>query len=74
MDIEERRIDSNDASLTENTRASYPLSSIPRRGPRHRRPPEAYRDADGDAFGCFRRSLSMTTDQAMYHFLSGYTA
>ncbi len=75
MDIEERLIDLNDATLTENTRASYPLSSIPRVAPRgavgH---PKHIVMLTADAFGVLPPISSMTTDQAMYHFLSGYTA
>ena len=75
MDIEERRIDLNDATLTENTRASYPLSSIPRVAPHgavgH---PKHIVMLTADAFGVLPPISSMSTDQAMYHFLSGYTA
>jgi phosphoenolpyruvate carboxykinase (ATP) len=75
MDIEERRIDLNDATLTENTRASYPLSFIPRVAPRgavgH---PKHIVMLTADAFGVLPPISEMTTDQAMYHFLSGYTA
>ncbi|MCL5884051.1 MAG: phosphoenolpyruvate carboxykinase (ATP), partial [Deltaproteobacteria bacterium] len=75
MDIEERRIDLNDATLTENTRASYPLSSIPRVAPRgavgH---PKHIVMLTADAFGVLPPISEVTTDQAMYHFLSGYTA
>ena len=75
MDIEGRRIDLNDATLTENTRASYPLSSIPRVAPRgavgH---PKHIVMLTADAFGVLPPISEMTTDQAMYHFLSGYTA
>ncbi|HSL92452.1 MAG TPA: phosphoenolpyruvate carboxykinase (ATP), partial [Candidatus Limnocylindrales bacterium] len=75
MDTESRRIDLDDATLTENTRASYPLSSIPRVStdgavghPKH------IVMLTADAFGVLPPISAMTTDQAMYHFLSGYTA
>ncbi len=75
MDIESRRIDLDDASLTENTRASYPLSSIPRVSPRgdvgH---PRHIVMLAADAFGVLPPISRMTADQAMYYFLSGYTA
>ena len=75
MDTESRRIDLDDATLTENTRASYPLSSIPRVSPRgavgH---PRHIVMLTADAFGVLPPISAMTTDQAMYHFLSGYTA
>ena len=57
MDIEARRIDLNDATLTENTRASYPLSYIPGVAPHgavgH---PKHIVMLTADASGCFRRS------------------
>ncbi len=75
LDTESRRIDLDDDSLTENTRASYPLSSISRVSlngavghPKH------IVMLTADAFGVLPPISSMTTDQAMYHFLSGYTA
>jgi phosphoenolpyruvate carboxykinase (ATP) len=75
MDTESRRIDLDDATLTENTRASYPLSSIPRVSSRgavgH---PKHIVMLTADAFGVLPPISAMTTDQAMYHFLSGYTA
>ncbi|HEY7586498.1 MAG TPA: phosphoenolpyruvate carboxykinase (ATP) [Candidatus Deferrimicrobiaceae bacterium] len=75
MDTESRGIDLDDATLTENTRASYPLSSIPRVSPRgavgH---PKHIVMLTADAFGVLPPISAMTADQAMYHFLSGYTA
>ncbi|MGE5189993.1 MAG: phosphoenolpyruvate carboxykinase (ATP) [Gemmatimonadota bacterium] len=75
MDVESRRIDLDDATLTENTRASYPLSSIPRVAPRgavgH---PKHIVMLAADAFGVLPPIALMTADQAMYYFLSGYTA
>ncbi len=75
MDVQSRRIDLGDASLTENTRASYPLSSIPRVSaagavghPKH------IVMLAADAFGVLPPIALMTGDQAMYYFLSGYTA
>src|SRR5690606_36659882 len=69
------RLNLDDASLTENTRAAYPVSHIP----------NATRDGMGghpshiimltaDAFGVFPPIARLTPAQAMYHFLSGYTA
>jgi phosphoenolpyruvate carboxykinase (ATP) len=61
--------------LTENTRASYPISHMPnasREGiaghPRH------IIFLTADAFGVLPPISKLTIDQAMYHFLSGYTA
>ena len=42
-----RRLDLNDASLTENTRAAYPLSHIELRAYRPGRTPQKHRDVDG---------------------------
>ncbi|MCL5966213.1 MAG: phosphoenolpyruvate carboxykinase (ATP) [Deltaproteobacteria bacterium] len=75
MDTAARRLDLDDASLTENTRASYPLSSIPRVAPHgsvgH---PRHIVMLTADAFGVLPPIALMTPPQAMYHFLSGYTA
>lgn len=69
------RIDLNDDSLTENTRASYPLSHIPNRIPSgmagH---PRNVIMLTADAFGVLPPIAKLTPDQAMYHFISGYTA
>ncbi len=70
-----RKLDLDDASLTENTRASYPLASIPRAAPHgsvgH---PRHIVMLTADAFGVLPPIAALTPDQAMYHFLSGYTA
>ena len=70
-----RRLDLDDASLTENTRASYPLSFIPNAV----EPSVAGHPSDivmltADAFGVLPPIAQLSADQAMYHFLSGYTA
>ncbi len=70
-----RRLDLNDGTLTENTRAAYPLSHIA----------NALRESKGghpqnivmltaDAFGVLPPISKLTPKQAMYHFISGYTA
>ena len=75
IDTHTRRVDLDDASLTENTRSAYPISHIP----------NAARDGRGghpkniifltaDAFGVMPPISKLTTAQAMYHFISGYTA
>ncbi len=75
MDIATRRIDLDDATLTENTRASYALTSIPRVSPYgavgH---PRHIVMLAADAFGVLPPVSLMTSEQAMYYFLSGYTA
>lgn len=75
IDLETRRLDLNDDSLTENTRAAYPithLKNIVREGkgghPRH------IFMLTCDAFGVLPPIAKLTPEQATYHFLSGYTA
>ncbi len=74
-DMITRRLDLDDDSLTENTRAAYPLSHIP----------NALKESMGghpknivmltaDAFGVLPPISKLTPEQAMYHFISGYTA
>jgi phosphoenolpyruvate carboxykinase (ATP) len=75
FDLQTRRLDLSDSSLTPNTRAAYPISRI------------AKADLAGvaghprniifltyDAFGILPPVSRMTTEQANYHFLSGYTS
>ncbi len=75
MDPWTRELDLDDASLTENTRAAYPLSSVPNVHPGgvagH---PKNIVMLTADAFGVLPPIARMTPAQAMYHFLSGYTA
>jgi len=70
-----RRVDLDDASLTENTRASYPLAHLPnivRSGTAGH--PRNVVMLTADAFGILPPIARLTEDQAMYHFISGYTA
>ena len=75
IDPAARRLDLDSAAMTENTRASYPVTHIP----------NAARDGIGghpkavimltaDAFGVLPPIARLTREQAMYHFLLGYTA
>jgi phosphoenolpyruvate carboxykinase (ATP) len=75
VDPHTRQIDLDDDSITENTRGCYPLSFIP----------NASADSMGnhptdvvfltaDAFGVLPPISRLTTEQARYYFLSGYTA
>ena len=75
MDAHNRRLDLDDGSLTENTRGAYHISAIP----------NATLDGVGgqpeniifltcDAFGVMPPISRLTPEQAMYHFISGYTA
>jgi phosphoenolpyruvate carboxykinase (ATP) len=69
------RLDLTDGSLTENTRACYPVEYIPNvelsgRGGH----PKNVIMLTADAFGVLPPIARLTPAQAMYHFLSGYTA
>jgi phosphoenolpyruvate carboxykinase (ATP) len=70
-----RRLDLDDDSLTENTRSAYPLTYIPnaRRDGRGGHP-ENIIFLTADAFGVLPPIAKLTPAQAMYHFISGYTA
>ena len=75
VDSASGRIDLNDDSLTENTRAAYPISHIPnasRTGQAAH--PNNIVMLTADAFGVLPPIAKLTPEQAMYHFLSGYTA
>jgi phosphoenolpyruvate carboxykinase (ATP) len=64
-----------DGSLTENTRASYPLDFIPNVSASGVAPhPDNIIMLTADAFGVLPPIARLSPDQAMYHFLSGYTA
>jgi phosphoenolpyruvate carboxykinase (ATP) len=75
FDPETRAIDLDDAAKTENTRASYPLSSIPNIVPSgYAGHPQNIIMLTADAFGVLPPVSRLSAEQAMYHFLSGYTA
>ncbi len=75
MDPETRELDLDDATLGENTRGAYPLSSIPNTSKENRGGvPKTIIMLTADAFGVLPPIAKMTPSQAMYHFLSGYTA
>ncbi|HEX8710017.1 MAG TPA: phosphoenolpyruvate carboxykinase [Pyrinomonadaceae bacterium] len=70
-----RALDLDDASKTENTRAAYPLESIPNIVPEgHAGHPRNIIMLTADAFGVLPPVSRLSPEQAMYHFLSGYTA
>jgi phosphoenolpyruvate carboxykinase (ATP) len=70
-----RRIRLDDAAITENTRASYPLEYIPNHVPAGRgRHPRNILFLAADAYGVLPPIARLSREQAMYHFLSGYTA
>ena len=75
LDPETRRPDFDDASRTENTRIAYPLNFIPNASPTGRAGvPKNIVMLTCDAFGVIPPIAKLTPAQAMYHFLSGYTA
>ncbi|MGA9996971.1 MAG: phosphoenolpyruvate carboxykinase [Pyrinomonadaceae bacterium] len=74
-DANTRSLNLDDASRTENTRAAYPLESIPNIMPEgHAGHPQNIIMLTADAFGVLPPVSRLTPEQAMYHFLSGYTA
>ena len=75
MDPDTRVLDLDSQANTENTRACYPIDYIPNYVPAgaagH---PQNVVFLTADAFGVLPPISKLTADQAMYHFLSGYTA
>ena len=75
LDPVTRAVNFDADTITENTRACYPLQSIPNHVPSgaggH---PRNVVFLAADAFGVMPPIARLTSDQAMYHFLSGYTA
>ena len=70
-----RELDFTDASKTENTRGAYPIEFIPNASKENLGPPPSnIIFLTADAFGVLPPIARLTPDQAMYHFLSGYTA
>ncbi len=75
LDPHSRVPDFDDGSLTENTRGAYPLSFIPGASTTGRTGhPRNLVMLTADAFGVMPPIARLTPSQAMYHFLSGYTA
>ena len=72
---EARRVDFDDISITENTRISYPLHYIHNYVPEARGGhPRTIVFLTADAYGVLPPISRLTPEQAMYYFLSGYTA
>jgi phosphoenolpyruvate carboxykinase (ATP) len=75
LDPQTRRIDFDSSKITENTRASYPIHFIPNHVPAGVGGlPRNIVFLTADAFGVLPPIARLTPEQAMYHFLSGYTA
>ena len=75
MDPETRELDLDDPSLAENSRGAYPIDYIPNSSKENMGPvPKNVVMLTADAFGVLPPISRLTPDQAMYHFLSGYTA
>ncbi|MGI8475074.1 MAG: phosphoenolpyruvate carboxykinase (ATP) [Thermomicrobiales bacterium] len=75
LDAATGRLALDDATITENTRAAYPIAAIPNALDTgiggH---PANIVMLTADAFGVLPPVARLTSEQAMYHFLSGYTA
>ncbi|WYP25604.1 phosphoenolpyruvate carboxykinase (ATP) [Alkalihalobacillus sp. FSL W8-0930] len=72
---EDGQPDYEDVSLTENTRAAYPIHYIPNAlEPSIAGHPGTIIFLTADAFGVLPPISKLTKEQAMYHFLSGYTS
>ena len=75
VDEDTREPDYSDTSLTENTRAAYPLESIDNIvTPSVAGHPNTIIFLTADASGTLPPISKLTKEQAMYHFLSGYTS
>ena len=75
LDGDTREVDFDADTITENTRASYPIHYIPNAViPGRAGHPRNVVFLTADAFGVLPPISRLTPDQAMYHFLSGYTA
>lgn len=75
IDPETREIDLDDDALAENSRGSYPIDFIPNASADNLGPvPKNLIFLTADAYGVLPPIARLTPDQAMYHFLSGYTA
>lgn len=75
MDPETRKLDYADNSLTENTRVGYPVDYIPNcLIPGVAGHPKTVIFLTADAFGVLPPISKLNADQAMYHFVSGYTS
>lgn len=75
MDADTRELDLDDATLAENSRGAYPIDFIPNASADNLGPvPKNIVMLTADAFGVLPPIAKLTPEQAMYHFLSGYTS
>ncbi|SHQ05364.1 Phosphoenolpyruvate carboxykinase [ATP] [Mycobacteroides abscessus subsp. abscessus] len=75
LNKETRVADYDDGTLTENTRAAYPIQSISNIvDPSVAGHPNTIIFLTADAFGVLPPIAKLSKEQAMYHFLSGYTS
>jgi phosphoenolpyruvate carboxykinase (ATP) len=75
IDEATRELDLNDATLAENSRGAYPISYIPNASTTGiAGQPSNIVMLTADAFGVLPPIAKLTPNQAMYHFLSGFTA
>ena len=75
LDAVTRQPDFSDISKTENARLAYPLEAIPNASREGMAPhPKAIIMLTADAFGVLPPLAKLSSEQAMYHFMSGYTA
>lgn len=75
LDESTRQVDFHNAAITENTRAAYPLDYIPNSQlPSMTNHPKVIFFLTADAFGVLPPIAILNKNQAMYHFLSGYTS
>ncbi len=75
FDEDNREVDLDDDSVTENTRGSYPLDSLRNVYDREVAPhPTHVILLTADAFGVMPPVARLSNAQALYHFLSGYTS
>lgn len=74
-DARTRKVDYENVSITDNTRCSYPIEYIPNaKIPCMGGHPKTVLFLTADAFGVLPPVSKLTREQAMYHFISGYTA
>jgi len=75
FNVDTRRLDLEDTTLTENTRAAYPITHIPTaERSKTGGHPENIIMLTADAFGIMPPISRLTPEQTLYHFISGYTS